>query len=226
MPAVTMFRKVLVANRGEIAVRVFRTCAEHEIATVAVYSEADRGALHVDAADEAVCIGPAASSESYLRAERIVAAARETGADAIHPGYGFLSERPALVRACEAAGITFIGPGIRAMEVMGDKVRAREAMSEAGVPVVPGFNDLESWQQAHEVAREIGFPVMLKAAAGGGGKGMRIVHKAEDLERAFAAASREALASFGDGRLLLERAVMRASAKSLVHLAGNAVLTA
>lgn len=204
------FRKILVANRGEIAVRVFRTCAEHGIATVAVYSEADRDSLHVDAADEAVCIGPAASSESYLRADRIVAAAKETGADAIHPGYGFLSERPALVKACEEAGITFIGPGIRAMDIMGDKIRAREAMSDAGVPVVPGVNDLETWEQAAAVAREIGMPVMLKAAAGGGGKGMRIVHKVENLQRAFAAAAREAQAAFGDGRLLLERAVMRA----------------
>ncbi len=204
------FRKILVANRGEIAVRVFRTCAEHGIATVAVYSEADREALHVDAADEAVCIGAAASSESYLRADRIVAAARETGAEAIHPGYGFLSERPALVRACEEAGITFIGPGIQAMEVMGDKVRAREAMSEAGVPVVPGVNDITSWEHAQAVAREIGFPIMLKAAAGGGGKGMRIVHNASDLKRAFEAACREAKAAFGDDRMLLERAVMRA----------------
>jgi len=204
------FNKILVANRGEIAVRVFRTCKERGIATVAVYSEADADALHVAEADEAVAIGPAASSESYLRVDKIIAAAQATGADAIHPGYGFLSERPALVEACEAAGITFIGPGVKAMNVMGDKVRSRQAMIEAGVPVVPGVDDLDDAKAAAAAAKQIGFPVMLKASAGGGGKGMRIVQEGEDVGRAFEAASREAVSAFGDGRMFLERAVMKA----------------
>ncbi|MCA9690943.1 MAG: acetyl-CoA carboxylase biotin carboxylase subunit, partial [Myxococcales bacterium] len=172
MPA-PLFDKLLVANRGEIALRVFRTCAEHGIRTVAVYSDADRDALHRVHADEAVHIGGAASSDSYLAVDKIIRAARETGAAAIHPGYGFLSERPVLVRACQEAGITFVGPDVHAMEVMGDKVRSRKAMAAAGVPVVPGREDLESVSDALTAAREIGFPVMLKAAAGGGGKGMR-----------------------------------------------------
>jgi acetyl-CoA carboxylase biotin carboxylase subunit len=204
------FRKVLVANRGEIALRVFRTCAEQGIATVAIYSDADRHALHVARADEAVYVGGAAAGESYLNVERILAAARETGAEAIHPGYGFLSERAAFVEACEAAGIVFIGPGVHAMEVMGDKVRARQAMQAAGVPVVPGVNDLDTADDALAAARTIGLPVMLKASAGGGGKGMRVVEREADLRRAFEGARREAIAAFGDGRMLLERAVLRA----------------
>ena len=204
------FSKILVANRGEIAIRVFRTCREHGIRTVAVYSDGDRHSPHVAAADEAVHIGPTPSAESYLRADKIIAAAKQTGAEAIHPGYGFLSERSAFVEACEAAGIVFIGPGTHAMEVMGDKVRARKAMQAAGVPLVPGREDLASVDDALAAARDIGYPLMLKASAGGGGKGMRVVHDDEQLRRGFEAAQREALAAFGDGRLFVERAVMRA----------------
>ncbi|RMG98106.1 MAG: acetyl-CoA carboxylase biotin carboxylase subunit [Deltaproteobacteria bacterium] len=203
-------RKILVANRGEIAARVFRTCRDHGIATVAVFSEADRGAVHVSMADEAVCIGPAPSVESYLRIDRVLEAARTTGADAIHPGYGFLSENPAFARACADANVTFIGPPPEAMEVMGDKVRSRRAMEAAGVPVVPGRDDVTTVSEAEAAAAEIGFPVMLKASAGGGGKGMRIVERPEDVAAAFEAASREAEAAFGDGRVFLERAVLRA----------------
>jgi acetyl-CoA carboxylase biotin carboxylase subunit len=203
-------RKVLVANRGEIARRVFRTCRAHGIATVAVYSDPDRTAPHVADADEAVDIGPAAASASYLRTDRIIAAARQTGADAIHPGYGFLSENPDLVAACEAAGIVFVGPPAEAMHVMGDKIRARTAMANASVPVVPGRDHIESHADAAAAAAEIGYPLMVKASAGGGGKGMRIVHRPEDLESAYDAAAREAVAAFGDGRLFVERAVLTA----------------
>jgi len=204
------FAKILVANRGEIAIRVFRTCREHGIRTVAVYSDGDRHSPHVAAADEAVHIGPTPAAESYLRADKIIAAARQTGAEAIHPGYGFLSERSSFVAACEAAGVVFIGPGAHAMEVMGDKVRARKAMQAAGVPLVPGREDLDDVDAALAAAREIGYPLMLKASAGGGGKGMRIVHDDPQLRRGFEAAQREALAAFGDGRLFVERAVMKA----------------
>ncbi|MCB9701561.1 MAG: acetyl-CoA carboxylase biotin carboxylase subunit [Myxococcales bacterium] len=215
------FRKILVANRGEIALRVFKTCAEQGISTVAVYSDADRGGLHVAGADEAVHLGGAAASESYLSIEKIIAAARATGAEAIHPGYGFLSERAVFVDACASAGIVFIGPPAEAMNVMGDKVRARKAMAAAGVPVVPGVNDLESAEDALAAAESIGFPVMLKASAGGGGKGMRIVHRREDLRRAFEGATREATAAFGDGRMLMERAVMRARHVEIQVMADN-----
>jgi len=204
------FSKILVANRGEIALRVFRTCRERGIKTVAVYSDGDRHAAHVAGADQAVHIGPTASAQSYLRADKIIAAAKQTGAEAIHPGYGFLSERSSFVEACEAAGIVFIGPGTHAMNVMGDKVRARKAMLDAGVPLVPGREDLASASDALAAAQDIGYPVMLKASAGGGGKGMRVVHDDAGLERAFAAAKREAEAAFGDGRLFIERAVMAA----------------
>jgi acetyl-CoA carboxylase biotin carboxylase subunit len=204
------FSKILVANRGEIAIRVFRTCRERGIRTVAVYSDGDRDAPHVAAADEAVHIGPTPAAESYLRADKIIAAAKQTGAEAIHPGYGFLSERSSFVAACEAAGVVFIGPGAHAMEVMGDKVRARKAMQAAGVPLVPGREDLTDVDAALVAAREIGYPLMLKASAGGGGKGMRIVRDDDELRRGFEAASREALAAFGDGRLFVERAVMQA----------------
>jgi len=215
------FRKILVANRGEIALRVFQTCAEQGIKTVAVYSEADRDSLHVAFADEAVCLGGAKASESYLNVDRIIAAAKETGAEAIHPGYGFLSERAVFVEACQAAGIVFIGPPAEAMNVMGDKVRSRKAMAAAGVPVVPGVNDLSSAEEAMVAAREVGFPVMLKASAGGGGKGMRVVHSEDELVRAYQAASREAEKSFGDGRLLMERAVMSARHVEIQLMADN-----
>ncbi|HRI06249.1 MAG TPA: acetyl-CoA carboxylase biotin carboxylase subunit [Nannocystaceae bacterium] len=215
------FRKILVANRGEIALRVFRTCAEAGIATVAVYSDADRDALHVAHADEAVALGGQTAAESYLKVEKIIAAAKATGAEAIHPGYGFLSERAFFVDACDAAGIVFIGPPTRAMDVMGDKVRARKAMAEAGVPVVPGVNDLDSADAVIAAARQIGLPVMLKASAGGGGKGMRVVEHEGDLLRAYEGASREALAAFGDGRMLMERAVMRARHVEIQLMADN-----
>ncbi|HLV60723.1 MAG TPA: acetyl-CoA carboxylase biotin carboxylase subunit [Fredinandcohnia sp.] len=201
-----MFRKILVANRGEIAVRVIRTCREMGIRTVAVYSDADRGALHVRMADEAVRVGPAPSSESYLRIDRILEAARVTGAEAIHPGYGFLSERAPFVEACEAAGLAFIGPRPAAISAMGDKTEARRRMIEAGVPVVPGMEQPEAdGQKAKEFARSIGFPVMIKAAAGGGGRGMRRVDSEEEFDAAFAAAQREALAGFGDDRVYVEK---------------------
>ena len=215
------FRKILVANRGEIALRVFRTCAEHGIKTVAVYSDADRDALHVAQADEAVRIGPAPSAESYLKVDAILAAAKQTGAEAIHPGYGFLSERPHFVRACEKAGLVFIGPGPRAMEVMGDKSGARMAMMEAGVPVVPGVDEIETLAAAEYAVKEIGYPVMLKASAGGGGKGMRIVHHEGELQRAFESARREAKASFGDDRMLMERAVLSARHVEIQLMADN-----
>jgi len=204
------FSKLLVANRGEIAMRVFRTCSQHGIATVAVYSEGDRLAPHAAAADEAVCIGPTPATESYLRVDRVVEAAVKSGAQAIHPGYGFLSEQAELVQACDAAGIVFVGPPASAMETMGDKVRARAAMIAAEVPVIPGVEDLSGHRDALARASEIGYPVMLKASAGGGGKGMRVVREPGELERAFAAAVREAEAAFGDGRLFMERAVVSA----------------
>lgn len=204
------FRKILVANRGEIALRVFRTCAEHNIRTVAVYSDADAQALHTSQADEAVHIGPAAARESYLKIEKIIKAALQTKADAIHPGYGFLSEQAGLAEACMKYGITWIGPPPKAMDVMGDKVRARQAVAQVGVPVVPGVDEIATSDEALAVCEQIGFPLMLKAAAGGGGKGMRIVAQKSELARAFDSASREAIAAFGDGRLLLERAILQA----------------
>lgn len=175
-----------------------------------MYSEGDKDAPHVRMADEAYCVGPTPSSESYLKVEAILEAARKSGADAIHPGYGFLSERPHFARACAQAGICFVGPKAEAMEVMGDKVAARQAMLAAKVPVVPGCEDLRSVEAVQKAAAEVGFPVMLKASAGGGGKGMRCVEESKDLESAFVAAQRESLAAFGDDRVFLERAVMRA----------------
>ena len=200
-----MFHKVLVANRGEIAVRVMRTCRELGSPTVAVYSDADRGALHVRFADQAVRVGPAPSRDSYLKIEAMLAAARRTGADAIHPGYGFLSERPEFARACKVAGLTFIGPPASAIEAMGEKTGARRAMVAAGVPVVPGMTEPEADpERARAFARDIGYPVMLKAASGGGGKGMRRVDEDDAFPGAFAAASREAMNAFGDERVYVE----------------------
>ncbi|TPV96754.1 MAG: ATP-grasp domain-containing protein [Myxococcales bacterium FL481] len=203
-------RKLLVANRGEIACRVFRTCRAHGIGTVAIYSDVDRRALHVAEADQAVGIGGAAARDSYLDVAKIIDAARRSGADAIHPGYGFVSEKPHVARACEAAGLCFVGPPAGAMEVMGDKVRSRQTMMAAGVPVVPGREDIRDSTEAVAAARDIGFPIMLKASAGGGGKGMRVVHRVEDVERSFSASQREAAAAFGDDRVFLERAVLSA----------------
>jgi len=201
-----MFKKVLIANRGEIAVRLIRACRELDIPTVAVYSEADRNALHVKCADEAYCVGPPPSAESYLVMDRIMDAAKKSGADGIHPGYGFLAENPVFAKMCEDNGITFIGPSPAAIEMMGHKTVARKTMQTANVPVVPGTELLDDDDLARS-AVEIGFPVMVKAAAGGGGKGMRIVHEQKQLEEAIRAARSEAKSSFGDDAVFIEKYV-------------------
>src|SRR5438270_1944457 len=200
-----MFKKILIANRGEIAVRVIRACREMGIASVAVFSEVDRAALHVSKADEAYPIGPAAARESYLSIAKILEVARRSGAEAIHPGYGFLSENAGFARACAEAGIKFIGPPASAMELMGSKTRARTAMQSAGVPMVPGSARGLSLAEAETLAGELGFPVMIKAAAGGGGKGMRLVRGAAELKTAFETAQSEALRAFNDGEIYLEK---------------------
>jgi acetyl-CoA carboxylase, biotin carboxylase subunit len=202
-----MFKKVLIANRGEIAVRIIRACREMGIASVAVFSDVDRGALHVSKADEAYAIGPAAASESYLNIEKIIATARQCGAEAIHPGYGFLSENAAFAHACGDAGIKFIGPPPSAMEMMGSKTRARQAVQAAGLPTVPGSTKGLSAEEAARQAAEIGFPVMIKAAAGGGGKGMRLVRTAAELLPAFETAKSEAERAFKNGELYLEKLI-------------------
>jgi acetyl-CoA carboxylase biotin carboxylase subunit len=205
-----MFRKVLIANRGEIAVRIIRACRELGISPVAVYSEADAESLHARMADEAICIGPAASSQSYLNSDAVVSAAVSAKAEAVHPGYGFLAENAAFARAVNAAGLTFIGPPAEAMEIMGSKTSARRAAVEAEVPIVPGTVEaLSSFDEASKTAEEFGYPVMLKAAAGGGGKGMRLVSDAQELRSAFETAQTEAAAAFGDSSLYLEKAVER-----------------
>jgi acetyl-CoA carboxylase, biotin carboxylase subunit len=205
-----MFRKVLIANRGEIAVRIIRACRELGIKAVAIYSEADAEGLHVRAADEAVCVGPAASSQSYLNSDAIIKAAVSVKAEAIHPGYGFLAENADFARAVTSAGLTFIGPSAEAMDMMGSKTSARRAAVESGVPIVPGtVAALESFAEARKTAEEFGYPVMLKAAAGGGGKGMRLVTNEEELRSAFETAQAEAAAAFGDSALYLEKAVER-----------------
>jgi len=204
-----MFKKILIANRGEIAVRVIRACHEMGIAAVAVYSDVDRASLHVRKADEAYPIGAAPATESYLNIEKIIDVAGRCGADAVHPGYGFLSENPKFARACADAGVKFIGPTAAAMEAMGSKTRARQAMERAGVPFVPGTSrGLESFEQGKQVAARIGYPIMLKAAAGGGGKGMRLVHTPQDLQAALEAARSEAERSFGDGEVYIEKAIV------------------
>jgi propionyl-CoA carboxylase alpha chain len=201
-----MFRKILIANRGEIACRIIRTARRMGIATVAVYSEADAEALHVRAADEAVLIGPAPSAESYLRIDRIIEALRKTGAEAVHPGYGFLSERAEFAQALAEAGITFIGPTPEAIAAMGDKIEAKKLAVAAGVSTVPGHLDtIADAGHAAEIARDIGYPVMIKASAGGGGKGMRIAHDDGELRDGFSSAQHEAKASFGDDRIFLEK---------------------
>jgi acetyl-CoA carboxylase biotin carboxylase subunit len=205
-----MFSRVLVANRGEIAVRVIRALHELGIEAVAVYSTADRDALHLELADQTVCIGPPAAAESYLRIPNVVAAAETTGCDALHPGYGFLAENPAFVRACEESGIVFIGPPAEVMERMGDKVRAKEELRAAGVPLVPGSEGTAGLSELTSIAREVGFPVLLKAAAGGGGKGMRVVSSEDDLESAYGAAAAEAESAFGDSSLYLEKVLVPA----------------
>jgi len=204
-----MFKKILIANRGEIAVRVIRACRELGIATVAVYSDVDRAALHVRKADEAYHIGPPQASESYLRVDKILDAAKHSGAEAIHPGYGFLSENAAFAQACADAGLKFIGPTPGSMEMMGSKTRARQEMEKAGVPLVPGTSrGLESPEEAERVAERIGYPVMLKAAAGGGGKGMRLVQSCEGLRSALEGAQSEAQMSFGNSEVYIERAIV------------------
>ncbi len=203
-----MFEKILIANRGEIAVRIIRAARELGIATVAVYSEADKEALHTMLADEAVCIGPARSTDSYLNMQAVISAAVVTGAQAIHPGFGFLSENSKFATLCEEVGIKFIGPSGTVMDTMGDKINARAEMIKAQVPVIPGSDgEVLTIQEALEIAEKIGYPVMLKASAGGGGKGIRKVEKAEDLVPAFESASSEAKAAFGNGAMYMERVV-------------------
>ncbi len=197
---------MLIANRGEIAVRVIRTCRERGLATVAVFSEPDRAALHVRLADEAYAIGPAPSNQSYLVHEKILEVAQRSGADAVHPGYGFLSENAAFAEACAGAGVIFIGPPPEAIRAMGDKTAARALMQAAGVPMAPGTTDaVDDADAAADVAAEIGYPVIIKAAAGGGGKGMRIVEEPGEFRRAMAAAQSEARSAFGDGRVFVEK---------------------
>ncbi len=201
-----MFKKILIANRGEIAVRIIKACNEMGISTVAVFSEADRNSLHVISADEALCIGPAPAIDSYLNIDRIMEAAKKTGAEAIHPGYGFLAENADFVKRCEEEGIVFIGPNSKAMQLVGDKVRSRQTMEKAGIPIIPGMMEILSAMAEYKTeAQRIGFPVMIKASAGGGGKGMRIVHNMKDLEPGIEAGQREAKSAFGDESVYLEK---------------------
>ncbi|MGL4584819.1 MAG: acetyl-CoA carboxylase biotin carboxylase subunit [Flavobacterium sp.] len=204
-----MFKKILIANRGEIALRVIRTCKEMGIKTVAVYSTADADSLHVRFADEAVCIGPAPSNLSYLKISNIIAAAEITNADAIHPGYGFLSENAKFSKICQEHGVKFIGAGPEMIEKMGDKATAKETMKLAGVPTVPGSEGLlESLEHAKKTAKAIGYPVMMKATAGGGGKGMREIFKEEELDRAWESARQEATAAFGNNGMYMEKLIL------------------
>lgn len=204
-----MFKKILIANRGEIALRVIRTCKEMGIKTVAVYSTADADSLHVRFADEAVCIGPAPSNLSYLKISNIIAAAEITNADAIHPGYGFLSENAKFSKICQEHGVKFIGAGPEMIEKMGDKATAKETMKLAGVPTVPGSEGLlESLEHAKKTAKAIGYPVMMKATAGGGGKGMREIFKEEELDRAWESARQEASAAFGNNGMYMEKLIL------------------
>jgi len=203
-----MFKKILIANRGEIAVRVIRACKEMGIKTVAVFSEVDREALHVQIADEAVCIGPAKARDSYLNMENIISATVLTGAEAIHPGFGFLSENSKFARLCEDCNIAFIGPSADSIEMMGNKSKAREIMIKAGVPVVPGSEGkVDTIKEAIEIAEKIGYPVMIKASAGGGGRGIRIVRDIEELKKAFETAKNEAQNAFGDDSMYIEKFV-------------------
>lgn len=200
-----MFSKILIANRGEIAVRIIRACKEMGISTVAVFSEADRDALHVSLADESYCIGPAQVSDSYLNMAEIISAAMVSGAQAIHPGYGLLSENPKFAALCEECGLVFIGPKSEVIAKTGDKDEARKTMREAGVPVIPGCDAVEDVKEAHAAADKIGYPLLIKARSGGGGRGIRLVHASEEFEHAFAAASQEALIAFGDGVMYIEK---------------------
>jgi acetyl-CoA carboxylase biotin carboxylase subunit len=206
-----MFDKILIANRGEIVVRIIATCREMGIKTVAVYSEADRAALHVLEADQAVCLGPSSPAESYLNADKIMAAAKQTGAQAIHPGYGFLAENPLFAERCQQEGVVFIGPPTQAIRNLGDKTVARRTMINSGVPVIPGMMQAEAGpDEMIKEAELIGYPVLIKAAAGGGGKGMRIVHSAGDIREAMESASREARSAFGNGAIYLEKYLRQA----------------
>ncbi len=204
-----MFKKVLIANRGEIAVRVIRACRELGLKTVAVFSTADRTALHAQIADESVCIGGPATKDSYLNEQAIIAACEITGADAVHPGFGFLSENASFARNCGKCGITFIGPSPESIEMLGDKAAAKAAMKKAGVPVIPGSDgEIKSIDDAHAVAEEIGYPVMVKASAGGGGRGIRLVGSPDDLEAQITAAKQEALNFFGDDSIYIEKFIL------------------
>ena len=222
-----MFTKVLVANRGEIAVRVIRACRDLGIISVAVYSEADKESLHAQIADEAYCIGPAQPQESYLNINNIIETALGCGAQAIHPGYGFLSENPEFARACAENGLAFIGPSEQSMRLLGDKVQARALAKEAGVPLAEGSDGVVcSLEEASEWAQKIGYPVMLKASAGGGGKGIRVAERPEQLEEAYQSASGEAIANFGDGRLYIEKYIAQPrhiEVQILADQAGNTV---
>jgi acetyl-CoA carboxylase biotin carboxylase subunit len=222
-----VFKKILIANRGEIAVRVIRACRETGIATVAVFSDADRGALHVRLADEAFHIGPSPSRESYLVIERIIDAAKKSHAEAVHPGYGFLAENAAFARACRDAGLVFIGPSPESIALMGSKVESRRAASRYNVPMVPGTLDpVQSANEAKEIARSVGYPIMLKASAGGGGKGLRFVSSEEDLESAIRNTQSEALAAFGDSSIYIEKFVEKPRHIEIQVLAdqhGNAI---
>jgi acetyl-CoA carboxylase biotin carboxylase subunit len=204
-----MFQKILIANRGEIALRVIRACRESGIRTVAIYSDADRSALHVRKADEAYCVGPAPSAQSYLRADRILEVARQSRADAIHPGYGFLSENPAFAEACEKAGIVFIGPSSETMKLCGSKTASRRLAKQVGVPTVPGIDQDLTDEEILRRAPEIGFPILIKAAAGGGGKGMRVVRESAELASAIRASRSEGQSSFGDPAVFIEKYLMR-----------------
>ena len=205
-----MFAKILIANRGEIAIRIMRACRELGIKTVAVYSAADKDSLHVQFADESILLGDAAPKESYLNADKLVQAALDSKADAIHPGYGFLSENASFALKVESANLKFIGPSADSIRAMGDKAESKIAMKKAGVPTVPGFEGLESEDEFRKAANEIGYPVLIKASAGGGGKGMRVVNAESELSEAIDSARSEALNSFGDERLLIEKYIANA----------------
>jgi propionyl-CoA carboxylase alpha chain len=215
-------KKILIANRGEIAVRVIKTCREMGISSVAVYSEADRDSKHVQLADEAVCIGPAPSSKSYLKGDEIISICHKLNVDGIHPGYGFLSENAAFVKAVNQAGIQFIGPSSEAIDLMGSKIASKQAVEKYGVPLVPGINHaVEDFKEAQSVANEIGYPVIVKASAGGGGKGMRIVEKAADLEGQMKTAQSEAQSAFGDRSVFIEKFVTKPRHIEIQLLADN-----
>ena len=217
-----MFSKILIANRGEIAVRIIRACKEMGIATVAVYSEADRNALHVALADESYCIGPAEATESYLQENQIISTALLAGAQAIHPGYGFLSENAHFARLCRRNGIVFIGPEPESMERLSDKVILKEMIAETGLTVIPGTKVLTSVEEAEELAETLGFPVMLKAAAGGGGRGIRLIHSRDEIREAYLQATAEAASAFGDGSVYLEKYVFPARHVELQIMADEA----